>query len=143
LTALADLAGLATEAVQPLKEALTELQEAATAYVADRIALVSGLAAFCKPLERAAPKTNAAQHQVRQAFEPLAERTRGLVKQIDLLYKLASRAGQLANALSTDHAAAASFDRRGANRQVKQLDDASGFDLGYPYNFMANIQKRW
>jgi aryl-alcohol dehydrogenase-like predicted oxidoreductase len=27
--------------------------------------------------------------------------------------------------------------------QVKQLDDASGFDLGYPYNFMANIQKRW
>jgi aryl-alcohol dehydrogenase-like predicted oxidoreductase len=27
--------------------------------------------------------------------------------------------------------------------QLKQLDDASGFELGYPYNFMANIQKRW
>ena len=25
---------------------------------------------------------------------------------------------------------------------VKQLDDASSFDLGYPYNFVANIQKR-
>ena len=30
-----------------------------------------------------------------------------------------------------------------STEQVKQLDDASGFELGYPYNFMANIQKRW
>lgn len=30
-----------------------------------------------------------------------------------------------------------------STEHVKQLDDASGFDLGYPYNFMANIQKRW
>jgi aryl-alcohol dehydrogenase-like predicted oxidoreductase len=27
--------------------------------------------------------------------------------------------------------------------QVKKLDDASAFDLGYPYGFIANIQKRW
>ncbi|MGH7297168.1 MAG: aldo/keto reductase [Polyangiaceae bacterium] len=26
---------------------------------------------------------------------------------------------------------------------VKKLDDASAPDLGYPYSFMANIQKRW
>ena len=26
---------------------------------------------------------------------------------------------------------------------VKRLDDASAFDLGYPYKFIANIQKRW
>jgi aryl-alcohol dehydrogenase-like predicted oxidoreductase len=26
---------------------------------------------------------------------------------------------------------------------VKTLDDASAFELGYPYNFIANIQKRW
>ena len=26
---------------------------------------------------------------------------------------------------------------------VKRLDDASAFELGYPYNFIANIQKRW
>lgn len=27
--------------------------------------------------------------------------------------------------------------------EVQQLDDASAFDLGYPYKFIANIQKRW
>jgi aryl-alcohol dehydrogenase-like predicted oxidoreductase len=27
--------------------------------------------------------------------------------------------------------------------EVQKLDDASGFDLGYPYKFIANIQKRW
>ena len=26
---------------------------------------------------------------------------------------------------------------------VKKLDDASKFDIGYPYNFLANIQPRW
>ncbi len=26
---------------------------------------------------------------------------------------------------------------------VKKLDDASAFDLGYPYKFIANVQKRW
>lgn len=26
---------------------------------------------------------------------------------------------------------------------VKALDDASAFELGYPYNFIGNIQKRW
>jgi aryl-alcohol dehydrogenase-like predicted oxidoreductase len=27
--------------------------------------------------------------------------------------------------------------------EVHKLDDASAFDLGYPYKFIANIQKRW
>jgi aryl-alcohol dehydrogenase-like predicted oxidoreductase len=27
--------------------------------------------------------------------------------------------------------------------QVKQLDDASAFELGYPYNFIQGIQGRW
>jgi len=27
--------------------------------------------------------------------------------------------------------------------EVQRLDDASAFDLGYPYKFMANVQKRW
>jgi aryl-alcohol dehydrogenase-like predicted oxidoreductase len=26
---------------------------------------------------------------------------------------------------------------------VQKLDDASAFELGYPYTFIANIQKRW
>ncbi len=27
--------------------------------------------------------------------------------------------------------------------QVKRLDDASAFDIGYPYTMIGNIQKRW
>jgi len=27
--------------------------------------------------------------------------------------------------------------------EVKTLDDASAFEVGYPYKFIANIQKRW
>ena len=28
-------------------------------------------------------------------------------------------------------------------QDVQRLDDASAFDLGYPYKFMANVQKAW
>jgi aryl-alcohol dehydrogenase-like predicted oxidoreductase len=34
-------------------------------------------------------------------------------------------------------------DVRLTDDDVKRLDDASAFKLGYPYEFMANIQKRW
>ena len=27
--------------------------------------------------------------------------------------------------------------------QLKRLDDASAFELGYPYGFIGNIQGRW
>ncbi|KYG08511.1 oxidoreductase [Sorangium cellulosum] len=27
--------------------------------------------------------------------------------------------------------------------EVQQLDDASAFEIGYPYNFIGNVQKRW
>jgi aryl-alcohol dehydrogenase-like predicted oxidoreductase len=30
-----------------------------------------------------------------------------------------------------------------APEEVQKLDDASAFELGYPYKFIANIQKRW
>jgi aryl-alcohol dehydrogenase-like predicted oxidoreductase len=30
-----------------------------------------------------------------------------------------------------------------SDAQVKQLDEASSFDIGYPYGFMKNVQGRW
>jgi type I restriction enzyme M protein len=35
--------------------------------------------------------TNDRQHAARQALDPIAEEIKGLTKQVDLLYKLASR----------------------------------------------------
>jgi len=68
-------------------------------------------------------QTNKAQHTARQTFDPLAESARGLVKQIDLLYKLAARAAQLAQELAAQDEAAEFFDRRTMGKLVKQLDE--------------------
>ena len=107
---------------QALLAALTEQTDALHAYMADRAALANGLAAFCKSISKP-PATNAAQHQARKAFDPLAESARGLIKQIDLLYKLAARTAQLAQELATHEDAAEFFDRRAIGKLIRQLDE--------------------
>ena len=67
--------------------------------------------------------SNATQRDARQAFDPLSDASRGLIKQIDLLYKLATRAAQLAQEMAADEDAADLFDRRAANKLTKQLDE--------------------
>ena len=107
---------------QALIDAMAECTSAATAYAADRAALVTGLAVFCKTVAKPQP-TNKSQHTARQTFDPLAASARGLVKQIDLLYKLAARVAQLAQELAASDAAAEFFDRRFVSKLTKQLDD--------------------
>jgi type I restriction enzyme M protein len=107
---------------QGLVDAVAEWASAATAYAADRATLVTGLAAFCKSVAKPVP-TNKAQHTTRQAFDPMAESARGLVKQIDLLYKLAARAAQLAQELAASDETAKFFDRRAVGKLTKQLDE--------------------
>ena len=118
-----DLEALPREKRQSVVDALAEWSSAANAFAADRAALLSELAAFCNTLAKVPPLTNDAQHQARQAFDPQAQAARGLVKQIDLLYKLAARAAQLAQELATDEAVAEFFDRRATSRLIKQLDE--------------------
>jgi hypothetical protein len=69
--------------------------------VSDRTALLKDLVAFHKQHEIALPETNKAQYAARQTFEPIAERLKGLIKQVDLLYKLVALAGQLAGELAS------------------------------------------
>jgi type I restriction enzyme M protein len=118
-----DLAALPLDKRQAVAAALTEWTAAAIAYATDRAKLVTGLATFCKPLVKAPPQTNKDQRKARQAFDPLADATRGLTKQIDLLYKLAARTAQLAQELATVEAATEFFDRRAVSKLVKLLDD--------------------
>jgi type I restriction enzyme M protein len=118
-----DLKTVAPEQKQPLADALAELAEAAAAYDADRMVLIKELTAFRTEGEAALLETNEAQHAARQTFDPLAERIKGLVKQVDLLYKLISRAGQLAQELAGVEEAAEFHDRRLAGRRLKQLDE--------------------
>ena len=120
---VAPLDAIDAETKQPLTDALAELTEAQTAYEADRESLVSELEAFGKATAKALPATNADQRSARQAFNPQAESIRGLVKQVDLLYKLAARAGQLLHNLAGEDDAAEFHDRRGASRHINELDE--------------------
>jgi type I restriction enzyme M protein len=107
-----------------LADALAELIEAETAYNVDRASLVNGLTSFCGLYETASPTINLDQHSASKAFAPLAEKTKGLVKQIDLLYKLITRCAQLSQETATVEAAAEFHDRRLAGKRLKQLEEA-------------------
>ena len=69
------------------------------------------------------PAKNDAQHKARNAYEPIAEAVRGLIKQVDLLYKLAARIADLGAELSVDEVLADAYDRRAAGKLIKQLDE--------------------
>src|SRR5262249_20746505 len=85
----------------PIAESLAELREAETPYEKDREALLTDLAKFAKGIDAKPPATTKPQHTARKAFDPLAERIRGVIKQIDLLAKLADRAhGQIGTLLA-------------------------------------------
>ncbi|MCU0808826.1 MAG: N-6 DNA methylase [Candidatus Contendobacter sp.] len=127
------LAALTPEQKQPLIDGLAELAEALPAYDVDRAALLRELADFRNRYAAVLPGDNAAQHAARHAFEPLADKIKGLVKQVDLLYKLAARCGQLAQELAAEINilplppgegwGEGEFNRRLATKRLKQLDE--------------------
>jgi type I restriction enzyme M protein len=109
---------------QALADAVTELREAATLYTADAKKLLKGLEDFVSRHSRESGNpVNEKQHAARKAFDPHAEAIRGLVKQVDLLYKLAARVADFGAELATDDAISAAYDRRGTGRLIKQLDE--------------------
>jgi type I restriction enzyme M protein len=108
---------------QALGDGFAELREAGTLYEADAKRLLASLDTFGQKYAEALPDANDEQHAARKAFDPIAEATRGLVKQVDLLYKLAARVADLGGDLGGDDAISAAYDRRVAGRLVKQLDE--------------------
>lgn len=109
---------------QALADAVTELRAAATLYETDRKKLLDAIAGFVVRHSRASGNPdNHAQHTARKAFDPIAEAIRGLVKQVDLLYKLAARVADLGADLAADDAISAAYDRRATAKLVKQLDE--------------------
>jgi type I restriction enzyme M protein len=100
--AVAKHTGLDAEKKQAFADAVTELREAAALYEADAKKLLASLTAFGQKHAKALPDKNDAQHAARKAFDPIAEAVRGLVKQVDLLYKLAARVSDLGAELASN-----------------------------------------
>lgn len=113
--------------------AVQELAETIGAYEGDRDTLLKALADFEKADAKKPPATNAAQHKAREAFDPIAIELRGLVKQADLIYKVAARARDAVNTFADDasgkadesvtEAVAEHLDRRGLTRLIKDLEE--------------------
>ncbi len=116
-------AALDADQKKALADAVAELREAATLYDADKKKLLAGLHGFGKKYAKTQPEENDAQHTTRKAFDPHADGIRGLLKQVDLLYKLAARLADLGGGLVADDAISAAYDRRAAARLVKALDE--------------------
>ncbi len=112
---------------QVLADTAAELEQAVAPYEADRAALVKDVERFCKDCAKNPPEALKRQHALHAVFDPIAERIRGLIKQVDLLFKLSARlvdlAGEVSVALSEEDLVSAQFDRRGTARLVRQLDD--------------------
>jgi len=121
--AVAEHAAFDAEKKQSLAEAIQELRDAVAPYETDRAALLPALELFGKRFAKALPEKNDGQHTARQAFDPIAEAIRGLVKQVDLLYKLTARVADLGRELVGEDAIAAAYDRRAAGKLVKLLED--------------------
>ncbi len=121
--ATATHADLDADRKQALDDAVTDLREAAALYEVDAKKLRKSLAGFGQKYAKALPDKNDAQHAARKAFTPHAGAIRGLIKQVDLLYKLAARVADLGTDLAADDAISAAYDRRATGRLVKQLDE--------------------
>jgi type I restriction enzyme M protein len=123
LATVTEHANLEADKKQPLTDASTELRDAHTLYEADAKKLLASLSAFGQKYAKALPEKNDAQRAARKAFDPTGEALRGLIKQVDLLYKLAARVADLGADLPADDAVSAVYDRRATGRLVKQLDE--------------------
>jgi type I restriction enzyme M protein len=105
-----------------LSDAVNEVVEATTLYDADAKKLLISLHAFVQEYATALPGENAAQHKARKAYDSIADAIRGLVKQVDLLYKLAARVVDQGAELAGEEAISGIYDRA-TGRLVKQLDE--------------------
>ncbi len=122
--AVAQHADLDAVKKQALADAAAELSDVATPYETDRTKLLAALDRFGKQYAKALPEANDKQRAARQAFDPIAEAIRGLIKQLDLLYKLNARVADLGGGeLAGDDAVADVYDRRATSKLVKQLDE--------------------
>ena len=113
----------AATAGESLTAAFTELAAAVSEYATDQADLLAALEKCDTQFANCLLDTNQAQHIARQAFDPLAEGMHGLVKQVDLLYKLVLRLPDLAASLNGPSRSVASYDKRSLVALLRRLGE--------------------
>jgi type I restriction enzyme M protein len=102
-------------------DTVVELSEAETLYKKDKKLLLHNIEEYRKNYENSIPRTNAAQIKAQEAFTPISEKIKGLIKQIDLLCKLAVKSTDVIekdlNGKDEDH-----WNSREVSKQKKELD---------------------
>lgn len=115
------LDGVDAEKLEQVKIALGEFVEAFGLYDHDWKALLSAIARYRGRYCDTLPETNPSQQKAARAFEPIAEKIKGMVKQTDLVYKLMTRALDLAEKLLEAKSPNA-WDGRVVNKLKRELD---------------------
>jgi len=111
-----------------LADTLKEWKETEALYKKDRTMLLNDLGQYKKKYSDSIPEKNAAQLKAREIFHPIDEKMKGLIKQIDILYKIAVKAADIierdlnGRQAPRESGQADKWDSREVNKQRKDLD---------------------
>lgn len=140
-----------TEARTAFLAAFAELETATTGYNADAATLAEGVGAFNAIYPKPLPATNESLLRAGEGAGGLANRAKGVIKQIDLVYKLATRCVDAASIYvgKGETIKADVYDRRALQRQIKPLEEKrkavveSCKGVAYFHRQMAWLQERF
>lgn len=121
LEAVSKSAEIEREKVEGLRASVGELETASGLYEADKASLLADVEAYRQKHEADLPASIEAQHAAHDEFEPVAEKARGLIKQVDMLYKLAARASEIAEK-ELEAKESDDWNTRAVNRWKKEMD---------------------
>ena len=105
-----------------LKNIKDELAVAWALFDKDKTDTVALVDAYQKRWGKDQPETNDQQHKAQKAFAPIAEKIKGLIKQVDLVYKLNIRTTDFIEK-ELDVKSISTWDSRTINKNKKELDD--------------------
>lgn len=113
--------GVDAEKLEQIKGAFGEFEEAFGLYDHDWKTLLTAVNRYRSRYGDTVSDTNTSQHKAAAAFEPIAEKIKGMVKQTDLVYKLMTRALDFAEKqLEAKNSEA--WDGRAVNKLKRELD---------------------
>ena len=109
------------EKLTQLEESVKELREAKALYEKDRSNTIKDTDKYVKSICKTIPEKNNEQHKAAKSFEPIADKLKGLVKQLDLIYKIVMRSIDLTekelNAKDFE-----SWNKKSVNKAKRELE---------------------